>query len=42
MLNQNPEQKARDMIDKQLIACGWLIQNKKQINLNAGAARSEG
>lgn len=36
MVNQNPEQIARDAIDKQLIACGWLVQNKKQINLNAG------
>jgi type I restriction enzyme R subunit len=36
MTNQNPEQLARDNIDKQLIACGWQIQNKKEINLNAG------
>ena len=36
MSNQDPEQIARDNIDKQLIACGWVIQNKKQINLNAG------
>ena len=36
MPNQNPEQLARDNIDKQLIACGWQIQNKKEINLNAG------
>jgi type I restriction enzyme, R subunit len=35
-LNQNPEQLARDNIDKQLIACGWVIQSKNQINLNAG------
>jgi len=35
-LNQNPEQIARDEIDKQLLACGWVIQNKNQINLNAG------
>ncbi len=34
-MNQNPEQIARDNIDKQLIACGWVIQNKKQMNLNA-------
>ena len=34
--NQNPEQKARDRIDKQLIAAGWLVQDKKSINLNAG------
>ena len=36
MLNQNPEQQARDNIDKQLIACGWVVQNKRNINLSAG------
>ena len=36
MPNQNPEQLARDEIDKQLIACGWIVQPKKSINLNAG------
>lgn len=36
MTNQNPEQIARDHIDKQLIACGWAIQSIKQVNLNAG------
>lgn len=35
-MNQNPEQIARDKIDTELIQCGWLIQNKNQINLNAG------
>lgn len=35
-MNQNPEQIARDNIDKQLTACGWVIQSIKQINLNAG------
>jgi type I restriction enzyme, R subunit len=35
LLNQNPEQLARDNIDRQLIACGWAVQNKSQINLNA-------
>ncbi len=35
-MNQNPEQKARDNIDKQLINCGWIIQSKSQINLFAG------
>lgn len=34
--NQNPEQLARDNIDSQLIACGWLVQHKKAINLSAG------
>lgn len=36
MANQNPEQIARDNIDRQLTACGWVIQSIKQINLNAG------
>jgi type I site-specific restriction endonuclease len=36
MADQNPEQIARDHIDKQLNACGWVIQSIKQINLNAG------
>ena len=35
MSNQNPEQIARDNIDKQLKACGWIIQDIKRINLNA-------
>jgi len=34
-MNQNPEQMARDNIDQQLIASGWVIQNKSQLNLNA-------
>lgn len=42
-MNQNPEQIARDEIDKQLLACGWVIQNKAQINLaaNIGVAVRE-
>jgi type I restriction enzyme R subunit len=36
MTNQHPEQLARDQIDKQLLDTGWIIQNKNQINLNAG------
>ncbi|WP_298119093.1 DEAD/DEAH box helicase family protein [Flavobacterium sp.] len=36
MTNQNPEQIARDNIDKQLIASGWIIQDKKKFNLAAG------
>jgi type I restriction enzyme R subunit len=34
-LNQNPEQLARDNIDRQLLACGWVIQDKSKINLHA-------
>lgn len=36
MTNQNSEQIARDNIDRQLIACGWLVQPKGKINLSAG------
>lgn len=32
-MNQDPEQIARDHIDKELIACGWVIQDKDKINL---------
>ncbi|MFT4155488.1 DEAD/DEAH box helicase family protein [Parafilimonas sp.] len=35
-MNQNPEQLARDEIDRQLLACGWIIQSKSKINLSAG------
>lgn len=33
-VNQNPEQIARDKIDALLKASGWVIQDKKNINLN--------
>lgn len=36
MINQNPEQRARDNIDRQLKACGWQVQPKSKINLSAG------
>ncbi len=36
MTNQNPEQIARDNIDRQLIACGWIIQKYKDKNVLAG------
>jgi type I restriction enzyme R subunit len=35
-MNQNPEQIARDTIDKKLTSCGWIIQSLKQVNLHAG------
>ena len=35
-MNQNPEQIARDRIDQMLIKSGWVIQNKKKIDLGAG------
>lgn len=36
MTNQNPEQIARDNIDRQLIDCGWIIQKFKDKNVFAG------
>ncbi|MCX6237126.1 MAG: hypothetical protein NTY07_06125 [Bacteroidia bacterium] len=36
MTNQNPEQIARDHIDKQLTACGWTIQDVRKVNLHVG------
>ena len=35
MPNQNPEQIARDNIDAQLGACGWIVQKKTEVNLAA-------
>lgn len=32
-INQNPEQQARDRIDKLLRDAGWSIQDKGKINL---------
>jgi type I restriction enzyme, R subunit len=32
----HPEDKARSLIDRRLIACGWLIQSKAEMNLGAG------
>ncbi len=34
--NQNPEQLARDNIDKMLEEAGWKVQNKREINFSAG------
>lgn len=39
MPNQNPEQIARDKIDTALVRCGWIIQGKTRINLQAGVGR---
>ena len=35
-LNQNPEQIARDQIDSHLHDAGWVVQEKKAIDFNAG------
>ena len=31
-----PEEKAREKIDAQLFACGWVVQSKADLNLSAG------
>jgi len=33
---ETPEQFARQQIDDQLVACGWIVQEKSAINLSAG------
>ena len=40
MANQNPEQIARDKIDRQLGEAGWDVQDKRSINLNKGAGQA--
>lgn len=35
-MNQNPEQIARDHIDRLLTECGWIVQPKSKLNLTAG------
>ncbi len=34
-LNQNPEQKARDNIDRMLVDADWVVQSKKKVDLSA-------
>ena len=34
-INQNPEQRARDLIDQMLRDAGWLVQGKKQSDIRA-------
>jgi type I restriction enzyme R subunit len=36
MMSETPEQKARQQIDAQLVACGWLVQDYKKFNPSAG------
>lgn len=35
-MNQNPENKARDNIDRMLNEAGWVVQSKKKVDLSAG------
>lgn len=37
MVNQNPEQKARDQIDALLAKAGWVVQDKKKIDFSASS-----
>lgn len=37
MTNQNPEQIARDQIDRLLVQSGWVVQGRDQINLAAAS-----
>ncbi len=34
-INQNPEQRARDQIDRMLMSAGWSVQDKSAIDFNA-------
>jgi len=34
-INQNPEQIARDRIDKMLTDSGWIVQSKNKVDLSA-------
>ena len=36
MVNQTPEQLARNNIDQKLEQAGWQVQNYRDINLGAG------
>ncbi|BBJ23388.1 type I restriction endonuclease subunit R [Candidatus Nitrotoga sp. AM1P] len=38
--NQNPEQKARDIIDALLKQAGWIVQHAKKIDLNVGLGQA--
>jgi type I site-specific restriction endonuclease len=40
MVNQNPEQVARDKIDSRLGEAGWVVQGKRSIDLNRGAGKT--
>ncbi|WP_313527086.1 DEAD/DEAH box helicase family protein [Shinella sp.] len=32
----HPEDRARSLIDRQLVACGWVVQSRSEMNLGAG------
>jgi hypothetical protein len=35
-----PEEKSRKTIDRQLEQCGWIVQNRKEMNISAGLGMS--
>jgi type I restriction enzyme R subunit len=36
MTDLNPEQRARQQIDAQLVACGWVVQDFSAVDFSAG------
>ena len=38
--NQNPEQVARDLIDAQLRAAGWVVRDKNSLNFYDGEGQA--
>ena len=32
----HPEDRSRAALDEQLVACGWIVQSRDQLNLSAG------
>ena len=40
MPNLNPEQEARENIDRMLAASGWAVQNKTGIDFNSGEGQA--
>jgi type I restriction enzyme R subunit len=36
IMPETPEQKARRQIDAQLVAAGWIVQDRRRLNLHAG------
>jgi hypothetical protein len=36
-----PEELARQKIDPQLVQCGWVVQNRDEMNISASSHRSD-
>ena len=41
MPDLTPEQRARQQIDAQLVACGWVVQDFKAVDFSAGRGIAE-